>query len=409
MAKAPTVGYFSFSGLDVDNGQEVFTRLADWLLPSVAAIAGRDPALVRREIRGPLLLPQSRVQGECRFDGDGTGCEVRLYEGLFLVLRCLAQTVSAGGLLVADGQALAERLRRGGEPAADDGADRAAARDTLEAVLERFWLRPDDPLGMWEFLDKSQMSKPGYVRPIADVLASFHPGEERRQQTRVLVLSASLATLAHELGHYVVRATRSPAEMEAMAAAVRAMGWQVYDEWREEWAADWAREFLADQAAAEILLHFGQRVSKGEIEQIEAPEKADELLVRFTVANYYAIFFALCTVHLLETYGWARHGKPYFAPGHPPAYRRREFIVRTIPPQAIVPITLAGEILWTEMESLLGDLLERLDRAGELVVAGARKKDVLGHFATAHERLKKNYLQGGVAREVAALWDQLKQ
>ncbi|HUP59736.1 MAG TPA: hypothetical protein VNA69_04890 [Thermoanaerobaculia bacterium] len=415
-ADQPSVGYFSFSGLDAfgDDPFTVFSTLQEWLLPSVSELSERSPQLVREEIRGPTILPTSRLQGECKFDGRGLQCEIILYEGLFLSLRCFAELLATQMPPPDKDTSLRSLLAGTARPRAGEreSLERPKAIEILEAVLERFWLKPEDPLGLrnLDFLDKARMFRPDYVRPIADVLASLRSALDppRLEGARMLIQSASLFVLAHELSHYIVKSRSDPKSLAAWSSAVRACGFRAPEPAEEGWAANWAVEFQADMEAGTMLMHFGQRAARGEVDAIRTSTDPDEFNVGWTLGTWSSIYFTLATVHLLEMYGWARFGRPFPLSSHPPAMRRRQFLVRTMPPEVAVLVSIHGEMIWTELEALFSDVLERQVAQNRLTVTGRDRTEMLEYFASTRSRFEQSYAKGGLLEELKDLRSRLR-
>ncbi len=404
----PTVGYLSIDGFDPfgQDPQKSLATLTEWLLPSVSYASGRSLDSVREDIRGPTTLPTSRLQGECRFDGDGLACEVVLYEGLLLSLRCFVEILATQLPVPQKGVSTLSVMTGGAKPRARAGASmpREKAVEILEVVLERFWQRPEDPLGIisGDMVDKTRWFRPDFVRPILDVLPTLNAALDapRRDWTQTMIRSTALFVLAHELGHYVVRAQSDEGTSDAWTNAIRATGFREPDSASDDWAANWAAEFQADLQANTMLMHFGQRAARGEIEAFKHGEDVDAFIATFTMESWTNILFALATVHLIEFYGMARFGAPFPSISHPPAMRRRELLVRTMPPQVVVPLTIYGEMLWAELEVLFSEVLARQMQANRLAAAGRDLDETLEYFASARTRFERNYKQGELLREL---------
>jgi hypothetical protein len=376
---APQVGTFSFSGLDAFGADPlaVFSKLKEWLLPSVSELSGRPAGRVREEIRGPVIHPTSRLESECHFDGDGgLACEVVVYEGMFLALRCFAEIVASQ-----------MQIEQQHVPPA---MPREKAVELLEAVLERFWLKPEDPLGFssFDFLDKSRMLQPGYVRPIADIMPTLDhalSGSPRREWAQALIQSSAMFVLAHELAHYVVRSRGDDGSRAQWADAVRAIGFREPPDAPRDWAVQWAEEFQSDVEASTILMHFGQRAAGGEIEAIKPAGNRDQFIVGWSMSTYSGMFFTLGTLHLLETYGWARLQNPFPSVSHPPSRNRRELLTQLLPSMAAV-LTVHGDLVWNELEALFSEVLERQVRKNGLRLKGRDRTEMLEYFAAARKR-----------------------
>ena len=88
----------SYNGLRLSGREEakLFHNFMKILLPSVSHVAGRNINLVRKEVRGPVVFKTGRIQSECIFNQEGDfNCEIRLYEGFFLALRCFSEIISS--------------------------------------------------------------------------------------------------------------------------------------------------------------------------------------------------------------------------------------------------------------------------------------------------------------------------
>jgi hypothetical protein len=404
--------YFNGLGSWAKDAHLIFPKLKDLLIPSVSNLTGRDPDVVREEIRGPEISSISRVRGECLFDDNGISCEIRLYEGLFLALRCFAEILATQMAVPQDEISMVDIMSGAAKlsVSTETSIPREKAVELMEAVLERFWQKPDDPLGVMDLVDKARMFRPGYVQPIAEVLSSLKSGLEdprRAEAAQMLVLSGSLFIMAHELGHYVTKAKMDPNALARMADAVREVGFDVPESMSDEWAMNWADEFQADLEAVNILMDFGQRLAENKIEIVQHKKNYDAFIVNYTIESYSNIFFTLGCFHLIETYGWARFGKPYLVPSHPQPLRRRELVVRTIPPQAVIQLTWAGELVWREMETLFSEVLSRLDEKKRFYLTGSEKKELLEYFASSQKRFQENYINGNIFKEVKELHEQL--
>ncbi|MBN2572090.1 MAG: hypothetical protein JXA68_08180 [Ignavibacteriales bacterium] len=411
----PTVDYFSFSGLDAinDDPNKIFSGLMKFLLPSVSELLRRNINKVRSEINDPVISGRSKVQGECIYNESEKSYEILLHEGLFLLLRCFSEVLSTQLAVPSEDMSIVDMLSGASEISVDEerSLPRNEAIDMLEGILERFWQKPDNPLGLMEFIDKAQLFKSDNIQPVADILCSLITPLEnakRKEFSQTLVYSSSLYILAHELGHYMVKNKMNNEQMTLWADAVRQIGFGVPDSMDKEWAVHWAEEFQADMEAVNVLLHFGERLAGNKIEEIKLPGDFDSSLISFTVANYYSIFFTLGCLHLLEVYGWVRFKVPYLVSSHPPALRRREFIVRTIPPSAIIPLTAFGELIWCEMETMFSELLKELDKKKKIALDGKEKQEVLNYFAESKKRFKENYGEARIVKEVKNLLNNLK-
>lgn len=405
--------FLSGLGASADSANIIFPKLKEFLIPSVSYLSGRNEDLVRDEVRGPRIYPTSSVQGECLFDNSSLNCEIRLHEGLFLSLRCITEILATQMAMPRNKASMLDVLTGKTESSIrqSESLPRSKAVELLEAVLERFWLRPDDPLGAPDLFDKERRFRPDYVRPIIDVLASLQGGledPERYEWSQMMVLSSSLFIMAHELGHYVTKAKLDEAELESWAAAIPKTGMIPPESPDDDWTRNWAVEFIADWQANLILLDFWQKLAKNEVKGIEFNGDPKTLLLRALMESYSGIFLALGCVHLLETYGWARFGNPYPSADHPPAFRRREFLVRTIPPQAVVISTWYAEWLLSHLETLFSDVLSQQDKKKRLNIKGSVKTETLEYFASARKRFLENYAEGKIADEVRQLHEQLK-
>lgn len=414
----PKVGYLSFSGLESygEDPEGVFSKLMEWLLPSVSYLTGRSQKHVRNEIRGPTIHPVSRLQGECKFDNGGLSCEIILYEGLFLSLRCFAEILATQMALPQDDVSMLGFLTGADKPSVGQGESmqRSKAIEIMEAVLERFWQKPNDPLGLtdWDFLDKARMFRPDYVRPIADVLPTLNAAlkdSSRREWAQMLVQSASLFVLAHELGHYILKQKMGKDSLAEWAAAIRACGFREPESTGDDWAANWAVEFRADMEANDMLLHFGQRIARNEIKVVKYNGDPNAVVASWSIESYSSIFFTLACVHLIEMYGWARFGKPFPLTSHPPAMRRRHLLVGSIPPEAVLQLTSYGELIWTELEALFSDVLDLQIRKNRLCIKGRDKAETLEYFASVRKRFQESYIQGDIVNEVKNIHKQSKK
>lgn len=410
----PKVGTLYFNGLGAlaKDAHLIFPKLKNLLIPSVSNLTGRDPEVVREEIRGPEISSTSSVRGECLFDDNGIGCEIRLYEGLFLALRCFAEILATQMAVPSSEISMVDIMSGAADLSfsTETSIPRSKAVELMEAVLERFWQKPDDPLGVMDLVDKARMFQPGYVQPIAEVLSSLKSGldnPKRAEVAQTLVLSGSLFIMAHELGHYVTNAKMDRNALARLADAVREVGFDVPKTMSDEWAMNWADEFQADLEAVNILMDFGERLAKNKIEIVKHKENYETFIVNYTIESYSNIFFTLGCFHLIETYGWARFGKPYLVPSHPQPLRRRELLVRTIPPQAVLHLTWVGELVWREMETLFSEVLARQDEKKRLYITGSEKKEILEYFASSQKRFQENYINGNIFKEVKKLHEQL--
>jgi hypothetical protein len=373
---------FSLNGLNAlsEKSEELFRELRKRMLPAVCVLTGRQLDLIDKEITGPVILPFYRTSGECAFVSSSE-CEIRLYEGLFTMFRCVLDTLFSQTELPMDKNVLADRVRYLTTNIKNKNLQRETAVESLRCALEIFWNSANNP---WFALhDEHRPTVPDYSKSLVGVLFELRTGlnsPARKRDSQLSIVGLSMFSLAHELGHYITKVTMNDEEVRKIGFIIENQVVRSRKPTSKDWGFHWAEEIIADLNAVKILTSESFSSSGG-----REGENLSE------VYNY--AFLTLLCLHMLEFYRYVRHGVELPSPNHPPAFKRKEFLTQVLPATASGPITFTVNYLWAEMESIFYEIILRLQKEDKLSLKGDDKIETLNYFKDSKVRFYKEFVQ----------------